>query len=52
MNHNALVQEVIVQAKNRFQPSVQMIKKSVEHLIEKEYLERVEGESDKYNYVA
>ncbi|PRP88079.1 cullin-2 [Planoprotostelium fungivorum] len=50
--HNSLVQDVIVQAKNRFQPSVQMIKKCIEHLIEKEYLERVEGETDKYNYVA
>jgi len=52
LTHTALVQDVIVQAKNRFQPSVQMIKKCVEHLIEKEYLERVEGETDKYNYVA
>eukprot|EP01117_Protostelium_nocturnum_P003593 TRINITY_DN1480_c0_g1_i1.p1 TRINITY_DN1480_c0_g1~~TRINITY_DN1480_c0_g1_i1.p1 ORF type:complete len:629 (+),score=88.00 TRINITY_DN1480_c0_g1_i1:331-2217(+) len=52
MTHLNLVQEVIVQSRNRFQPNVQMIKKCVEHLIEKEYLQRADGETDKYNYVA
>jgi hypothetical protein len=52
LTHVNLVQEVIEQAKSRFQPNVQMIKKCIEHLIEKEYLTRIEGESDKYQYVA
>lgn len=52
LSHVNLVQEVIQQAKSRFQPHVPMIKKCVEQLIEKEYLTRVEGENDKYQYVA
>jgi len=52
LNHVKLVQEVIDQAKSRFTPHIPMIKKCVEGLIEKEYLTRIEGESDKYQYVA
>lgn len=52
LNHVNLVQEVIDQAKARFTPNVPMIKKCIEQLIEKEYLTRIEGENDKYQYVA
>ena len=52
LTHVNLVQEVLEQAKARFQPHIPMIKKCIEHLIEKEYLTRIEGESDKYQYVA
>ena len=52
LTHVNLVQEVIEQAKSRFNPHIPMIKKCVEFLIEKEYLQRIEGESDKYQYLA
>ncbi len=52
LTHTHLVQEVLEQAKIRFQPHVPMIKKCIEQLIEKDYLSRIEGASDKYQYVA
>jgi hypothetical protein len=52
LTHVNLVQEVIQQSKLRFQPSIPMIKKCIEFLIEKEYLTRMGAESDKYQYVA
>jgi len=52
LSHVALVQEVIMQANSRFQPNVPMIKRCIEHLIEKDYLIRIEGDTDKYQYVA
>lgn len=44
MKHVVLVQETISQIKSRFMPKVSDIKKSIDQLIEKEYLERLEGE--------
>lgn len=35
LKHNMLVQEVLSQSKNRFSPSVAMIKKCIESLIDK-----------------
>ena len=51
MKHVVLVQETISQIKSRFTPKVQDIKKSIDQLIEKEYLERLE-ENDELGYVA
>ncbi|XP_072027035.1 cullin-2-like [Amphiura filiformis] len=51
LKHNTLIQEVISQASARFSPSVSMIKKCIEVLIDKQYLERTSA-SDEYAYVA
>lgn len=50
--HNQLIQEVIELTKNHFTPSVPMIKKCIEILIEKQYLERKINAADEYKYVA
>ncbi|RWS10417.1 cullin-2-like protein [Dinothrombium tinctorium] len=52
IKHNSLMQQVIHQAKNRFTPSVTMIKKCIEALMEKQYLERTPNTTDEYSYVA
>jgi cullin 2 len=52
IRHNCLIEEVINQAKNRFTPSVTMIKKCIEALMEKQYLERNSSNTDEYSYVA
>lgn len=43
--------QVISQAMARFAPSVSMIKKCIEALIDKQYIERT-GATDEYAYVA
>lgn len=50
--HNQLIQEVIGITKNHFTPSVPMIKKCIEILIEKQYIERKVNAADEYKYVA
>ena len=50
MKHNQLVSETIGQIKNRFQPKVADIKKCIDILLEKEYLERLED--DELGYLA
>src|ERR1700761_7734064 len=52
LRHNQLIEQVIHHSKNRFTPSVQMIKKCIETLIEKQYLERNNSKTDEYSYVA
>ena len=48
MKHVQLVQEVIQQVKSRFPPKVPDIKKNIEALMEKDYIERVENDGVAY----
>ncbi|XP_046743415.1 cullin-2 [Diprion similis] len=52
LRHNQLVQEVLGQSKITFAPSIGMIKKCIEALIDKQYIERTANSSDEYSYVA
>jgi hypothetical protein len=49
--HTQLISEVIRQT-TRFEPTVPMIKKCVEELIEKEYIKRAMDDVDSYDYIA
>eukprot|EP01004_Peranema_trichophorum_P007021 NODE_5815_length_963_cov_39.515476_g5232_i0.p1 GENE.NODE_5815_length_963_cov_39.515476_g5232_i0~~NODE_5815_length_963_cov_39.515476_g5232_i0.p1 ORF type:complete len:303 (+),score=60.27 NODE_5815_length_963_cov_39.515476_g5232_i0:99-911(+) len=50
INHQQLVAEVLVQLKS-FKPSIADIKKNIDNLIEKDYMERAE-DTNSYNYIA
>lgn len=53
LTHQNLITEVIQQLTARFLPDINMVKKRIESLIEREYLERVEdAERPAYRYVA
>ncbi|TFK28030.1 Cullin-1 [Coprinopsis marcescibilis] len=52
MKNQALLDEVISQISQRFTPKVQDIKKAIDTLLEKEYIERVEGTRDTFAYMA
>ena len=52
IKHNSLIEEVIQQSVNRFTPSITMIKKCIEALIDKQYLERTVNTTDEYSYMA
>ena len=44
--------QVISQSQARFTPRIGMIKKCIESLIDKLYLQRTQNSKDEYNYVA
>ncbi|XP_065220060.1 cullin-2 [Planococcus citri] len=51
LKHNALIQEILSQCSS-FNPSINMIKKCIETLIEKQYMERDRNSRDEYSYIA
>lgn len=53
LSHQQLVSETLTQLSSQFRPDVTMIKKRIESLIEREYLERVEeAQLPAYRYLA
>ena len=51
MRNQPLIQEVISRFSQRFTPKVLDIKKAIDSLLEKEYIERVDGTRDTFAYV-
>lgn len=52
LTHSQLMTETLSQLSARFVPDVNMIKRRIESLIDREYLERVGEEPPTYGYVA
>eukprot|EP00051_Salpingoeca_urceolata_P032720 m.17039 g.17039 ORF g.17039 m.17039 type:complete len:751 (-) comp5374_c0_seq1:205-2457(-) len=52
LNHTLLIDESVKQLAARFKPKVSVIKRCIDMLIEKEFLRRVDGTRDEYQYVA
>ncbi|KAF8553581.1 Cullin-domain-containing protein [Imleria badia] len=52
MKIQPLIEEVILQISQRFAPKIPDIKKAIHSLLEKQYIERVEGTMDEFAYVA
>jgi len=52
MEHSNLISEVTKQLSSRFMPNPMVIKKRIESLIEREYLERSKADRKVYNYLA
>ncbi|KAJ3172167.1 hypothetical protein HDU88_006982 [Geranomyces variabilis] len=52
MQNQVLVTETIEQLKTRFKPTVSAIKKCIDMLLEKEYIERMEKDREMFAYVA
>uniref|UniRef100_A0A7S0ECD9 Cullin family profile domain-containing protein n=1 Tax=Hanusia phi TaxID=3032 RepID=A0A7S0ECD9_9CRYP len=52
MEHNLLVAEVTKQLQSRFNPNPVIIKKRIEGLIERDFLQRQTGDIKKYEYLA
>lgn len=52
MRHNELMNEVVRQLAGRFNPSPALVKKRIESLIDRDYLERNLHEKNVYNYLA
>lgn len=52
LKHNQLIEETILLIKHRFIPNIPLIKKCIEALIDKQYIERSSDSRDTYNYIA
>jgi len=52
LHHNQLVEQILRESKSRFNPSIPALKKCIEGLIEKAYLERDKTVREVYLYVA
>jgi len=52
MEHSNLISEVTKQLSSRFMPNPMLVKKRIESLIEREYLERSKADRKVYNYLA